>query len=173
MIWPHHIPTMPPAPTSQPFPPLAPVVAAEEMRGVESDGQPQAGWSSDRVGAWMQQPVVTCLLEQTLGELLELLSLHSISGVPVVDDEGNLLGMVTQSDVAAFLSGQPWSPDTTVAQLYSPTVHSVEPEAGLREVVARMLREHVHRLPVVRSGKLVGLVSTLDVLRVLRDQQLI
>ena len=164
---------MPPAPSSEPFPPLVPVVAADEPGKVESEVGTQSRWTSDQVGAWMQQPVVTCLLEQTLDELLELLSLHRISGLPVVDERGNLLGMVSQSDVAAFLTGQPWRPDTTVAQLYSPTVHSVEPEAKLREVVARMLREHVHRLPVVRSGKLVGLVSTLDVLRVLRDQRLL
>ncbi|MBN9416991.1 hypothetical protein ABS71_05030 [bacterium SCN 62-11] len=174
MIWPHHIPTTPPLPGHEPFPPLQPVQATPELEPIGADLRKHAPYSRDRVGAWMQQPVVTCLLEQTLLELLELLSVHSISGLPVVDAEGGLLGMVSQSDVAAFLSGSEAALSrATVEQIYSPTVHSVGPQATLHEVVELMLREHVHRLPVVQEGRLMGLVSTLDVLRVLRDFRLV
>ena len=176
MIWPQHIPTTPPLPSHEHFPPLEPVQPSPELEPIGPEVRKHAPYSHDRVGAWMQQPVVTCLLEQSLQDLLELLSVHSISGLPVVDEQGALLGMVSQSDVAAFLSG---SQDeqllgrTTVEQIYSPTVHSVGPQATLHEVVGLMLREHVHRLPVVQEGRLMGLVSTLDVLRVLRDFRLV
>lgn len=145
----------------------------------------------------MQSPVVTCLPDQNLGELMELLSVHHISGVPVVDPEGALLGVVSQTDVAAYLGGiyteqarsghgyhqgrlayynpleqqvDPLLRQSTVAEILSTTVHCVSPQASLHEVTEIMLREHVHRLPVLEGGKLVGLISTLDVLRILRDR---
>jgi CBS domain-containing protein len=144
----------------------------------------------------MQGVVATCGPEQSLGELTELLSLHQISGAPVVDDQGNLLGVVSQSDVAAYLGGL-YSDEIrgaagfyqgylgrfssadpavlrlletqSVRDLLTPLVYSIGPEASLDEVIDLMLSQHVHRLPVVDQGKLVGLVSTLDVLRFVRD----
>lgn len=162
------------------------------------DPLPVSPWASDLAGHWMQALVATVSPEQTLGELAELLSLHQISGAPVVDEEGRLLGVVSQSDMAHYLGGlqsdevrpssgfyqdrlgrfTPLDPAVrelltrkTVAELFTPHVHSVSPDATLDDVIGLMLREHVHRLPVVLEGKLVGLISTFDVLRVVRDER--
>jgi len=188
MIWPHHIPTFPPTPETPAHPPLEPVAGCSPLRplGYESAEKRQASYAQDRVGAWMQQPVVTCAPDDNLGELMELLSVHSISGVPVVDADGNLLGVVSQTDVAAYLGGlygeqsRGGHPQVDsllrqrkVEEIFSPTAHCVSPEANLHQVVEMMLREHVHRLPVLLEGKLVGLISTLDVLRILRDRHIV
>ncbi len=201
MIWPHHIPTMPPTPHLEGHPPLEPITVSSPLEPVDPNLPRPArkALPPDRVGAWMQQPVVTCLPQQNLGELMELLSVHNISGVPVVDEEGGLLGVVSQTDVAAHLGGlygeqarsghgyhqgrlayfdaQNLQAETilrksSVAEILSSTVYCVSPEATLHQVVELMLREHVHRLPVLDQGKLVGLISTLDVLRILRDRHL-
>ncbi len=192
MIWPHHIPTFPPVPGTEPEIALHPVVEAEPLTPLTAHNYSQA-----EVGAWMQPVVVTCTPDQTLGELMELLSLHQISGAPVVDGQGTLQGVVSQTDVAAYLGGlytreirssqgfhqgrlshfKPVNPQarelletTHVAELQSHTLHCVSPRASLKSVIEVMLREHVHRLPVVQDGKLVGLVTTFDVLRILRNQ---
>lgn len=192
---------MPPAPHLDSHPPVEPVRANEpvEPAGPGVPRHPRSSSSPDRVGAWMQRTVVTCLPQQNLGELMELLSVHNISGVPVVDEEGAMLGVVSQTDVAACLGGlygeqtrsghgyhqgrlayfNPQDPQAdpllrlrTVEEIYSTTVHSVSPQATLHEVIELLLHEHVHRLPVLEDGKLVGLISTLDVLRIMRDRHL-
>lgn len=201
VIWPHHIPTMPPAPHTENHPPIEPISLCDQLQSVgpELPRQGAPRHLPDRVGAWMQQPVVTCLPQQNLGELMELLSVHNISGAPVVDEEGALLGVVSQTDVAAYLGGiygeqtrsghgyhqgrlayfNPIDPQidptlrrSTVADILSTTVHCVSPQASLHQVIELMLREHVHRLPVLEDGRLVGLISTLDVLRILRDRHM-
>ncbi|MFN8613628.1 MAG: CBS domain-containing protein [Vulcanimicrobiota bacterium] len=193
MIWPHHIPTFPPLPAKDAEQPLHPVV-----RTAPPDPAGPQNYSRKEVGMWMQRVVITCAPEQTLGELMEMLSLHQISGAPVVDERGILQGVVSQTDVAAYLGGlytreirsaqgfhqgrlsQFKTPDarsrellegTRVSELQSKTVHCVSPQASLDQVVDIMLREHVHRLPVVEDGKLVGVISTLDVLRIQRNQR--
>lgn len=197
MMWPQQIPTFPPLPETAAHPALEPVATCAPLRplGGQPEARNQSSGTQDCVEAWMQQPVVTCLPEFNLGELMELLSVHHISGAPVVDDEGNLLGVVSQTDVAGYLGGlygeqarsahgyhqgrlayfNAFDPEVdhllrqrTVQEIYSSTVHWVAPEASLQEVMDLMLREHVHRLPVLREGRLVGLISTLDVLRILR-----
>ena len=199
MIWPQQIPSVPQTPPSDPGMTIAPLRRSPPLE-VEDETEPRQDLPGPdhHVVGWMQGLVATCGPEQTLGELTELLSLHQISGVPVVDDEGTLLGVVSQTDVAAYLGGlysdeirgaagfyqglmgrisssdpgvRALLETRTVEQLLTPHVHYVSPDATLDEVIDLMLNQHVHRLPVVRKGKLVGLVSTLDVLREIRDQR--
>ena len=54
----------------------------------------------------------------------------------------------------------------------SRNVVSVRPTDSVQEVAARMLERHVHRFPVVESGKLVGIVSTLDIVAAVADGRL-
>jgi len=201
MIWPQQVPTFPPLPSTDPNHPIVPIQPVQAVQAPETHQHPPlpphpAPSDPLSVAAWMQSVVITCSPEQSLGELMELLTLHHISGAPVVSEEGQLLGVVSQTDVAAFLGGlygteirgasgfyrgvlgsfrtldpaaQSLLESETVANLLSPHVHSVTPQANLNEVVDLMLREHVHRLPVVDQGRLVGVISTLDVLRVFRD----
>ena len=199
MIWPQQIPSVPQTPPPDPG---MTVAAVRRTPALEVEDQTEshhdAPGPDHHVAGWMQGLVATCAPEQTLGELTELLSLHQISGAPVVDSEGTLLGVVSQTDVAAYLGGlytdeirdaagfyqglmgcissadpgvRALLETRTVEQLLTPHIHWVSPEATLDEVIDLMLNQHVHRLPVVRNGKLVGLVSTLDVLREVRDQR--
>lgn len=198
MMWPQQIPSVPQKPPPDPGMLVAPVYPSRPLSvddQLQEEPQPRT-FSPDSVYHWMQNVVVSCGPEQTLGELSELLSLNQISGAPVVDDQGQLLGVVSQTDVAAYLGGlytgeirggagyyqglmgRISSADPgvrglletkTVQELLTPHVCSVTPDASLDEVMDLMLHDHVHRLLVVDQGRLVGVVTTLDVLRVLRD----
>jgi CBS domain-containing protein len=143
----------------------------------------------------MQTSVISVRAEQTLGELAEILTLHHISGVPVVDAEGQVKGVVSQSDLARRLAQiqhdqaslgyyhglldqslfsdvhlREVLKDGTVAEILTPYPFWVSPQADLREVIDLMLEHHIHRVPVLDEGRLVGVLSTMDLLRVFRQR---
>lgn len=78
------------------------------------------------------------------------------------DDDGSY-------DEEVVFSMEDYSPDvlasTTVADMMSTDVLTVAPEASLKQICAQLVKEHAHRVLVVERGKLVGIVSTLDVAR--------
>jgi len=137
------------------------------------------------VREFMDRDLTSVGPECTLGEAVEVMNRHRLSGLPVVDEEGRLLGYISESDVirAAMpgyvdhLKSLSFVPD--VGQLFRRLRRlSREPVSSFmtREVVAfeeddhdmqvalEMLRRGLKRAPVVREGKLVGVVSRADLL---------
>ncbi len=135
----------------------------------------------------MTSPVITVTPDTPVKEIARLLLTHHISGVPVVDAEGRLVGIVTEADLLYKERPEDQEPPTllrllrrgqiveaerraegTVARdvMTSPVV-TVEPDTPLREVAALMTRRQINRLPVVQEGRVVGIVSRADVLRAL------
>jgi CBS domain-containing protein len=122
-----------------------------------------------------------------------LLAARSISAVPVVDAAGQLLGIVTEGDLIRRLADQPhgplgWffgmfrDPKPLIAQFakahgaVARDVMSAKPvtvgESDTGEHIAQLMeKHHIRRVPVVRGGELVGIISRADLLRaVLRPQ---
>ncbi|MFL6116087.1 MAG: CBS domain-containing protein [Catenulispora sp.] len=88
---------------------------------------------------------------------------EDVGCVPVVDDAGRLLGMLTDRDLV--LEAVAANDDPTVRQageMLRGGVHSVEADASVTTVVETMGRQRVRRLPVVSGGKLVGVVGLAD-----------
>ena len=123
------------------------------------------GWA-DRV--WtiadvMVEDVVTVAPDTPYKRLVELLWTHGISGLPVMDAEGALVGIISESDL---LRRDPDRPEVASSLMTSPVV-TVRPEAGLEEAAAIMRSRALKRLPVVDAdGRLVGIVSRADLLKV-------
>lgn len=105
-----------------------------------------------------------------------------ISGLPVTDDDGNLVGMITEADFVTgeaerrperragllrFFVGEHEvaTRERSVGDVMTRTVVVVDPTADHAEAARLMQRERVKRLPVVDHGRLVGLVSRSDMLR--------
>jgi CBS domain-containing protein len=120
---------------------------------------------------------------------VQLMLQNKISGLPVVDDNGQLVGMVTEGDFLRrgelgtqrqrprwleFLLG-PGKLATEyvrasgqkVAKIMTPEPKTITPETPLEEVVGLMERHRIKRLPVVQDGKLVGIVSRANLLHAL------
>lgn len=116
------------------------------------------------VSAWASREVLTILLDETLGELRARLNLPDAPhhhGFPVVDAEGELVGVITRSDL------REGSDTTTVREIVGDTLVVVEADDSLREAADRMLRHGIGRLPVVHgkgSRKLVGILTRSDLL---------
>ena len=137
----------------------------------------------------MFREVVTVTPSDTILHAIRLMLQHKVSGLPVVDANGNLAGIVTEGDFlrrtetqtvrrrprwVEFLIGPgPLATEYTraagrfVAEVMTPDVVVATAEMELQEVVDLMERHHVKRLPVVSDKRLVGIVTRQDMLRAL------
>ena len=92
-----------------------------------------------------------------------------IGSLPVTDDE-QLVGMVTDRDITTRVVAESADPKTTsVGDVYSRDLISVEPDKDLDDALRLMARHQVRRLPVVENGRLVGIVAQADI--ALRDDE--
>lgn len=114
--------------------------------------------------AVMTSPVKTAYARWPLGRLVEFFRDHAISGAPVIGSDGRLVGVVSLSDVVRRLG--PAVPgtvapatDCSVSDLMTPALIEVEPQTPLLEVVRLMHRRRIHRVFVVKAGRLLGVVS--------------
>ncbi|MHB8869914.1 MAG: CBS domain-containing protein [Thermoleophilia bacterium] len=143
----------------------------------------------------MRTEVVTIGPDATVRELADLLATHEISGVPVVDDEGALVGVVTEGDVILqdaelhfphylqFLDSIIYLESVRkfeerfrktfgnkVADVMSVEVVTVAPEATIHEVTTLMADNEVNRLPVLDGDRLVGIITRGDVVRAIASR---
>jgi len=122
----------------------------------------------------MQTDLRTIRGTDTVGDAVALLAESHISGVPVVDDHGRLVGVLSNSDILEALAehADPAAreavfEDTVVQEVMTPRPQTINPEASVRDAAQRMLYLEVHRLFVEAEGRLVGVVSTTDLVRAL------
>ena len=135
----------------------------------------------------MSSPAITVGPDATFPDVVDVLLTNDISGVPVVDEAGTLLGMVTEADLiskaaygfrrrralgllADYLRGRDpqWvrkGAGRTAREVMTAAPASVSPGDGLAVAARHMLENHHKRLPVVEDGRVVGLVSRHDLLR--------
>ncbi len=128
--------------------------------------------------------------EMPLTELIKVLSEHSVRAVPVTDERGRLLGVVSETDLFIKDQGVPFSLEkvpsllgqviekrevdqlercrqVTVGEVMTSKPITVTRHATLEDAAWKMYRSHVAILPVEEAGRLVGVLRRIDVLRVL------
>jgi len=138
----------------------------------------------------MTTNVVTIRPEASVEDLAALLEAKRIGGVPVVDEDGQLVGIVTQSDLVQrcrdlelppalnildlhlFLETQAGFKrrlekmlGATVRAVMTPDPVTIPPEMSVNEIAALMTDRQVHTLPVLDGKKLVGIVGKIDLVR--------
>ena len=155
------------------------------------------------VGEVMSRDVIMVRDDMTLQEVATFLTENQISGAPVEDPEGRLVGVVSLSDVARATSEQPhleaerprpsvpdyylrgWErklnveelesfqveePGLLVSEIMTPRVHSVDEATPVSDAARMMLEAHIHRVLVTSHGKVVGIVTTSDLLGLLTGE---
>jgi pyruvate-ferredoxin/flavodoxin oxidoreductase len=122
-----------------------------------------------RVADLMTEGAVTCRPDTPLAEVHDLLSEKHISCVVVVDDEGEMVGLLSTTDLARAqsLSRQmdPSLPELLPEHLMTPDVLTTRPEEALADAVDRLVRNRVHRLVVTREEepkRPIGILSLTD-----------
>jgi CBS domain-containing protein len=116
------------------------------------------------VRAIMSRDVATTTPDTTVVDLARQLLDRGLGGMPVVDAGGALIGMVSEYDVISKRGA-------TVAEIMSRGVLSVPEDATADQVAGIMGLHGIRRVPVVRDGRLVGLVSRTDLLRLFVSRQ--
>ena len=101
---------------------------------------------------------VTVSPEAPVREAAQLLAYHRISGLPVVDGEGNLVGLVSEADLIG-------KPGQTVGEIMSRNVITAAADTPVEDVAALMVRQRIKRVPILQEGRLAGIVSRADVVR--------
>lgn len=138
----------------------------------------------------MTTDVVSVKKETTVRALAELFTTHRVGSVPVVDQNGDLLGIVTESDlieqdkslhIPTVVSLFDWvfylesdkkfekelqkMTGQTVGDIYVETVETVTPDTPVNVVADIMSSKKLHAVPVVDGKRLVGIVSRIDLIR--------
>lgn len=108
----------------------------------------------------MRKRVLTVRPETTLRELICLLAARGVSGAPVVGPAGDLIGMVSRTDLALRRDS-----DAAVTSVMTPWVISFEEDTELKEVARQMLAKRIHRVVVTREGRLCGIITSMDMMR--------
>jgi CBS-domain-containing membrane protein len=106
----------------------------------------------------MTTEIFTTNADAPVDEIAEELRSRGIGGLPVVDENGYLIGMVSEYDVISKRG-------KTVRDIMSRGVISVGDEASADQVTSLMGLHGIRRVPIVREGKLVGIVTRSDLLR--------
>ncbi len=142
----------------------------------------------------MTGDVITINSEATVEELARLLIQHKISGVPVVDDRGGLIGVVTENDLISqnkrlhiptiirlFDAFIPLGlgrmeeeikkmAAITVSEICNKKVVSITEETLMDEIATIMAEKKIHLLPVLRNGTVVGIVGKADIVGALASE---
>jgi CBS domain-containing protein len=117
-----------------------------------------------KVSEIMETRVVAAKSNATCTSLAQKMLSGFISGLPVTDDEGRVIGVVTEFDILKVLrNGANLS--KTAKDIMSDKPICLEANQSVEEAIDLMTRHHIMRIPVVSNGKLVGIVSRTDVLR--------
>ncbi|MDJ0928217.1 MAG: CBS domain-containing protein [Gammaproteobacteria bacterium] len=126
---------------------------------------------SVKVREYMAANPVTVTPDMPILEAIHLLIEHRISGVPVSDLRGNLVGMLSEHDClrVALQSTYHGEPAGTVREYMSDVVRTVDVDDSIVELAELFLETTYRRFPVMERQRLVGQVSRRDVLRALEQ----
>lgn len=145
----------------------------------------------------MTRSVISVRPVTPMREVARLLSSHGISGLPVVDDAGVIVGVVSEADLLVKEQGRDALPHRPLARLIgdspetrtlvakleattaggamtSPPI-TITPGRTIADAAAMMTARHINRLPVIEEGRLVGIVTRADLVRayVRTDEELV
>ena len=114
-------------------------------------------------GELMTTEVVTGRPDESVGKLVEKFKANHITGMPVVDEGGEVVGMISDSDVLDAES------DEVIRDYMSTPVISVDEDTPVDELAVIIKSRHINRLPVTREGRLVGIVTRDDLVSYLAN----
>jgi len=125
-----------------------------------------------KVAELMQRNVQSVRSEASVAEAILTLADAHISGVPVIDGSGKMIGVLSSSDVLSAeaeaedaVARQTLLENTEVQEIMTRRAYTIAPTADVREAAQQMLYADVHRLFVTDADSVCGVISTTDIVR--------
>lgn len=124
-----------------------------------------------QVSDYMARDLITLARETEINRAMHILLEHRISGAPVIDNGGALVGMLSKKDClrAAIEASYYRAWGTTVADHMSSKVETLEADTDILAAAEVFVNSTFRRYPILRDGRLVGQLSRADVLRAMSE----
>lgn len=113
----------------------------------------------------MTRKVITIHPETSVQEAAQLLDQYRISGLPVIDARDSLIGIITEADIIGKVNryGLLDQDGLRVADIMSREVITVDEDTPVGDIATLLTERKIKRVPVVRQGRVVGIVSRGDI----------
>jgi len=117
-----------------------------------------------KVSDVMTTDIETVPANSTLEEAASIMKAENVGAVPVVDEDDDLVGIITDRDIVVRCVADGKNPsETSVEDVLSHDLETIEPDADLEEATQLMADKQIRRLPVCEDGELVGMLSIGDI----------
>ncbi|MBC7127496.1 MAG: CBS domain-containing protein [Candidatus Methanosuratincola petrocarbonis] len=118
-----------------------------------------------KVKELMTKDVVTINKEKTIVEAAQIIGDKGVGSL-VITDNGNIVGVLTERDMITKCIAKGCDPSKTkVSEIMSSPVVAIDPEADIIDAAKLMVSKMIRRLPVLDGGKLVGIITTYDLVK--------
>jgi CBS domain-containing protein len=121
----------------------------------------------------MTRPVVSARPKASARDVVLQLTTGLYSGMPVTEEDGKIVGIITELDLLSAVAEGKELAKTTAEDIMSRDVVTVNPGTPVTEIIPIMQARNLIRVPVVKGGKLVGIVSRSDILRSLIEPEFV
>ncbi len=114
---------------------------------------------------FMRSPVSTCVLQSDVGKVRDLMRQKGFSAVPIVEIKGEQIlirGIVTNTDLMGAFDD-----NVAIEQVMTYGVYVIDPEATAQEAAKLMLHHKIHHLLVIEETRIVGMLSSMDFVRLI------
>ncbi len=130
----------------------------------------------------MTKEVITVTRDTPVVDVIGILLKNRITGVPVTDKEGKLVGIISESDLIykeksllpltaywvnqeEFIKACKKALATKTGEAMSATVYTVTEETSVEDITALMIEKGIKRVPVIKDGKVIGIITRADILK--------
>jgi CBS domain-containing protein len=121
----------------------------------------------------MTRPVVSARPKASARDVVLQLTTGLYSGMPVTEENGKIVGIITELDLLSAVAEGKELAKTTAEDIMSRDVVTVNPGTPVTDIIPIMQARNLIRVPVVKGGKLVGIVSRSDILRALIEPEFV
>jgi len=122
---------------------------------------------STPVSSVMQRHVRSIDMDQTVAQIEAVFAEHNLSWLPVVGDDDDVLGVISQADLTRWRALLPNIASMSAWQLCTYRPISVQADTPVEDVARLMVEHCIHHVAIVEQGRVSGMVSSLDLLRLL------
>ncbi|MBM2818565.1 MAG: signal transduction protein [Nitrosarchaeum sp.] len=117
--------------------------------------------SKIRVSNFMRTNVLATNSNTTVQEAAKTMDENNVSSL-LIEDEGKITGIVTERDISMARYVFDTASRSTVKEIMTSPVVSIDPDSSILDAAELMDRKQIHKIPVIKDGKLAGIISATD-----------